>query len=358
MRLRGAMVAALLVAACGEVRDEVVSVETISPTAPVEDSIDESIQFASRGELAYGLPREGQAAIADLVALFPTDPTGVNDPDIFVAPGIEAPTESCRGGRFGEVPELPMEIEGIVTLHPRQYMKVPICGQDERHYGVYTIEDDTGGVVVLRDSRVAPFSFGDRIRLRVEGIMLTFGLETDTRAVLISDYTVLDDPPPSGDGIAEPGTVLYAPTTEPFGDDDVTRVREIEGFVYDVPTNDNFNSMVITAREIPPNAGDALEGEQLTCVRSCQLPCRSLCNSGNVCEGMCRDICADNGNTFVEDELGACWNVGIDSELGRRGFQPEFGRHVRIRGPVVNSFDVQIWVNSLGQTEFLDSAEF
>lgn len=353
MRARVALLAAFVAAACGEVRETSVPLEQISPVEPVEDAIDESIAFESRAEFAYGLPRDGQAAIGDLVALFPTEPTGFDEPDVFVAPGIEAPTPSCRGGAFVELDELPMEIEGIVTLHPRQYMKVPICGQDERHYGVYTIEDDTGGVVVLRDSRVAPFTFGDRIRLRVEGIMLTFGLETDTRAVLISDYTVLSDPPPSGDGIAAPGTVLYEATEEPFGDDDITRVKQIEGFVFQVPTNDNFNSMIITSTDVAPNPGATLEGEQLTCVRSCQLPCRSNCSSGAVCEAMCRDLCSDNDNVFDAELLGTCWNVGIDAELGRRGFQPEFGTRLRVRGPVVNSFDVQIWVNSLGQAEEL-----
>lgn len=339
---------------CGEVNDLAVPLEEVSPVAPIEDPIDESITYADRASFQYGLPREGAPSIGDLIALFPTDPTGVNDPDVFVGDGVRTPTEFCRGGAFQVVEGLPMEIEGVVTLHPAQYMKVPICGQDERHYGVYTIEDDTGGVVVLRDSRVAPFSFGDRIRLRVDGIMLTFGLETDTRAVLISSYEVLNDPPPRGDGIAAPGTVLYEPVDRPFGDEDITRVREITGWVFQQPTNDNFNSMIITEREVSAPAASPLEGEELTCVRSCQLPCRSECVAGSVCEAMCRNICEDNANVFDAEALGACWYVGIGLELGRRGFAPAPGSHVRIRGPVVNSFDVQIWVNSLGQVEFLD----
>ena len=46
--------------------------------------------------------------------------------------------------------------------------------------------------------------------------------------------------------------------------------------------------------------------------------------------------------------------LGISAELGRRGFAPAYGTHLRIRGPVVNSFDVQMWVLSPGQVEFLD----
>lgn len=350
----GSALVALLVVGCGEVNDTAVPLETVSPVLPVEDPVDESIAYGDRAMLQYGLPREGAASIGDLVALFPTEPTGFNDPDVFVGAGVRTPTEFCRGGAFAVIDGLPIEVEGVVTLHPAQYMKVPICGQDERHYGVYTIEDDTGGVVVLRDSRVAPFSFGDRIRLRVDGIMLTFGLETDTRAVLISDYEVLTDPPPSGDGIAPPGTVLYEGIGRPFTDEDITRVREVSGWVFQQPTNDNFNSMIVTEREVRPSNGETLTGESLTCVRSCQLPCRNECVSGTVCEATCRSICEDNGNVFDPDALGSCWYVGIGLELGRRGFAPPQGTKIRVRGPVVNSFDVQIWINSLGQVEYLD----
>ena len=47
----------------------------------------------------------------------------------------------------------------MVALHPRQYLKVPVCNQDERNYGSYVVVDDTGGqleqlnreIVALRD---------------------------------------------------------------------------------------------------------------------------------------------------------------------------------------------------------------
>ena len=51
---------------------------------------------------------------------------------------------------------------------------------------------------------------------------------------------------------------------------------------------------------------------------------------------------------------GACWEVGIDSELGRRGFSPPLGAHVEIIGPVASSFGRKIWMHRLGQIRFLD----
>lgn len=355
--MAGALVGAIVGWGCGEIREQPGELDQLFPTEAVEDNINEPIEFVSRSETMYGLPRDGMASVADLIAVFPTEPTAVDEPDIFVAPGVDAPTDQCRGGGFVESDGLPLELEVVVTLHPRQYMKIPICGQDERHYGVYTIEDDTGGIVVLRDSRVAPFTFGDRLRLRVDGVMFTFGLETDTRAVLISDYEVLDVTP-AIEGAAPDGTVLYEDTNERFGPDDIGRVRQVEGFVYLKPTNDNFNSMALTSYEVPFFDESTLEGESLQCVRTCQLRCRNTCDAGEatgqVCDDACRDNCVRNDNTFVEADLPTCWPVGIDAELGRRGFSPNVGRHVRVRGPVVNSFDVQIWVNSLGQVEFLD----
>ena len=348
---------ALGVAGCGELRDQPGDLNELFPGEAIEDTVDESITFASRADVMYGLPRDGMASVGDLIAVFPTEPTAVDEPDIFVAPGVEAPTDQCRGGGFVQSDGLPLELEVVVTLHPRQYMKVPICGQDERHYGVYVVEDDTGGIVVLRDSRVAPFTFGDRLRLRVDGVMFTFGLETDTRAVLISDYEVLSVSP-AGDNGAPNGTVLYQETDARFGADDIGRVRQVEGFIYQKPTNDNFNSTVVTSYEVPAYGDDPLEGAALQCVRTCQLRCRDACDGGDatgpICDDACRDNCAQNDNDFIEDDLPTCWPIGIDFELGRRGFSPDVGRRVRVRGPVVNSFDVQIWVNSLGQVEYLD----
>ena len=66
---------------------------------------------------------------------------------------------------------LPMTVEGIVTTYPRYFQKKLVCGEDERFYGSYFLQDSTGGILVLRDSRIANFTFGDRVRLKVRGIL-------------------------------------------------------------------------------------------------------------------------------------------------------------------------------------------
>lgn len=342
MRRLSPIALALVTAACsGELRQEPLSVDEIwdgeaAPNIPGED-----IAWAERGvEGVYGLPREGEPGIADLIAILPTEALGVGDSDMFVSPDTGFATDQCRGGAPTVTSELPMTIEAVVTLHPRQYMKVTICGQDERHYGVYTVEDDTGGIIVLRDGRVAPFSFGDRVRMTVHAATLTFGREVDTRAVLVADVEPLPDPP---------DPILYRTSTEPFTTDDIGQVLQVDGYVHVEPTNLNFNSMILTSEPYSRDQGEGATGELLQCIRTCEVRCLDDCPSPEACAGICPDLCVRNESEFVEADLPVCWMIGIDAELGRRGFQPEYGSRVRVRGPVVNNFDVQMWVISPGQ---------
>ncbi len=342
-----ALVAAIVTFACGDdLRDGPVSVDEMWPEPPVEDQVDEAIEYADRAAgNAYGLPRAGESGIADLIALFPDEPPRRDDPDIFASPDLSFPGDQCRGGSPAVVTELPMTIEAVVTLYPRQYMKVTVCGQDERHYGTFTVEDDTGGIVVLRDSRVAPYTYGDRVRLTVHAVTLTFGPELDTRAILVADI----------DQIPGRDAILYSTTTEPFSAADAGLVRQIEGWVHGVPTSLNFNTMIVTERRVTAGAGsEQFTGAMLQCVRSCEVRCAEGCPSLEACADICPDACVAGGAEFDEASLPACWSVGISAELGRRGFAPAYGTHLRIRGPVVNSFDVQMWVLSPGQVEFLD----
>jgi len=74
--------------------------------------------------------------------------------------------------------DLPVEVEGVVTLHPRWYMKLSGCNRsDEKYYGNYFIEDDSTGIFVVGDSKVAHFDMGDRVTLRVRGLRTNFGYD-------------------------------------------------------------------------------------------------------------------------------------------------------------------------------------
>lgn len=343
------MLPVLALCACGvEAREGKVSPTEIWPEPPQGEFIPDPLPFADRATGArYGLPREGEASLADLLALFPEASLSVNDPDIFVAPGVVVPTDQCRGGDVVEVDGLPMTLEAVVTLFPRQYMKLPICGQDERHYGVYTIEDDTGGIVVLRDSRVAAFGHGDRVKLTVSGIMLTYGRDVDTRAVLLADVT------PTG----ERGSVLYSWQREGFTADDVGYVRRVEGYVFQEPTSDNFNELVLANRDI---AGDsrieALTGDALRCALSCEPKCAGNCPKAALCNAACAALCkdAEPGQRLEADEIPMCFVVGMAQELGKRGLTYPKGTHMRVTGPVVNNYGRQIWVLDPRQVEVLD----
>jgi len=331
-----------------ELSDEAIPVDEIWSTDPTSPEPDEEIAFADRdADQVYGLPREGGSSIADLIELFPETPLRGGDPDIFVAADTRVSTDQCRGGEPVELDELPMTVEGVITLHPRQYMKVQICGQDERHYGAYTVEDDTGGIIVLRDSRVAPFSFGDRVRVEVHALTLTFGPELDTRAILVADVEIVADLPE--------GEVLYQPLEEPFSSDHVARVHQVRGFVHVEPTNQNFNSMILTSSPIGRSAGGAeMTGELLQCVRTCEVRCLDNCPSSEACADICPEACLRDGGAAVDPAtLPTCWMIGLDAELGRRGYSPAYGTELRVRGPVVNNFDVQMWVMSTGQVDEL-----
>lgn len=350
---------ALVFSACAadDLRQDPAATRDIWGDDVAQIPVSEPIDYRERLGSGYLLPRPGERGIGDLIALFPPGGTNVDEADIIIAPGIEVPTDQCRGGAPRVRSELPMEIEAVVTLHPRQYLKPTICGQDERNYGTFTVEDDTGGIIVIRDSRVASFTFGDRIKLTVYGLMLTYGADPDTRAVLIADI----EPLPPGLDVAVGETsrpVLYDRQDDEFGPDDVGYTRRVEGWVVVEPTNENFNSMLMTSvpieRDVPTENVDPLCGE------FCRAACRARCNSdGNrVCvRDICPAICQGEGTEFDEANLPICWGIGIDAELGRRGFAPKPGTHIAITGPVVNNFGYNIWVIRLGQAEVLDAPD-
>ncbi len=348
MKKLSALALVALLTACADPREIPVDPDEIWEDGS-EEILTEPISFAKRGGGAsYGLPRGDADSMADLIAIFPEDGVGFGQPTIFSSDAYDGADDNCPTWARESTRRLPMTIDAVVTLHPRQYIKVEVCEQDERHYGSYVVEDDSGGTVVLRDSRVAPFTFGDRVRLTIDAVTLTFGGDGDTRAILLAEVEKL----PSDDK-----TIYYVETDEPFTTDMVGRVHRVEGWVHVRPTNDNFNEMVMTSNEYEVGVGARtdLEGDLLQCVRGCEqtLSTSSVCPISEVWSDVCVTECLD-GTAPAASELPSCWRIGIDAELGRRGFSPEEGEKISATGPIVNSFDYTMWVLSLGQIEFLD----
>lgn len=207
----------------GSIYDEGEEVRVVEPV----DFTDEPYTFT------------GPTSIADLRALVTTNDRvwyGFGPDDGYPQGDVQVLDEVCTVDGFpnqvAEVAELPTHIEGVTTLHPRFYFKAGVCGQDERYYGAFMLEDASGGILVLKDSRIADFTFGDRVRLRVRGLIRFF----DVTAVLVYDeQEVVGDQP-----------IAYEVTDQAFTGDDVGHVRRITGVVTSEATNTNFNEMVLT----------------------------------------------------------------------------------------------------------------
>lgn len=241
----------------------------------------------------------GPASIQSVLDLIPTDD--------FVwhgfAPGSEYPVQGdCDFDRANDqvtstVEDLPKTIEGIVTLHPRFFQKRTICNQDERFYGTYFLQDSSGGVVVLKDSRVSDFTYGDRVRIRVKGLVHNaFGTDVPPfQAVLAHDSQQI---------VSRANDIFYEEITRGFEISDIGKVRRIKGVIKSAPTNSNFNEMEI----VDPN---------------------------------------DPTKT---------WLVSLDRELGQRSPELCEGDPVTLTGPVMDNFGLRVIIASRGQIVFADQA--
>ena len=115
--------------------------------------------------------------------------------------------------------DLPFVIEGIVTLHPDFYFKTTGCYPgDEKYYGSYFIQDRTGGIFVLGDSKVAHFDMGDRVTIRVRAARSPY----DLNMVYAHDVLEVERGP-------EP--IFYETPAGALGDDHVGRVQRVVGTV-------------------------------------------------------------------------------------------------------------------------------
>ena len=127
--------------------------------------------------------------------------------------------------------DLPFEVTGMVTAHPRVYFKTSGCNRDdEKYYGSYFIEDKTGGLFVLGDSKVAHFDMGDIVTLKIRAVRTTFDLDM----VVAHDVVNVERGP-------EP--IAYEVATEEFTLDDIARVKRVTGVVQTEP--DTFGSFSI-----------------------------------------------------------------------------------------------------------------
>jgi hypothetical protein len=128
---------------------------------------------------------------------------------------------------------LPREIEGVATIFPRFYTKVNGCGRDdEKYYGSFFIEDASGGLFVLGDTKLAEFKAGNKVRIRVRAVRTTFDFD------LAYSYDLLEV-----DRDVTP--IHYAVPAGPLAAADHSRVVRVSGVVDGDP--DTFGAFQIRA---------------------------------------------------------------------------------------------------------------
>lgn len=229
------------------------------------------------------------------------------------------PLDACDA--WSTHPELPAEITGIVTIHPRFYIKVSGClpaddrniDSDEKYYGSYFIQDASGGFFVLGDSKVAHFDMGDRVTIKVRGIKESFD------SVMISAHDVLEIE-------RGPEPIYYRTVSDRIlGPEDIAEVVRVQGVV--AAEASNFGEVYLCTGDDPDTS---LEPD----------PAR---------DGELIPACAHMGVTSPP-----WFKVGIDVELQRRGVSYAPGTQLSVTGPVALSFgDHQVVVMRIGQVEIL-----
>lgn len=248
--------------------------------------------------LAFTTDPYGLAGIGDLAgALFPV---GEFDAIVY-GEGEALPVSDCE---MSTTRELPGEVVGVVTIHPRFYFKTEGCawsgqtGQsDEKYYGSFFVEDDTGGFFVLGDSKVAHFDAGDRVRLRVRAARTSYDLD------MVYAHDVLEIE-------RDWSPIRYSVPEGPLGLSHVARVQRVEG----------------------------------------RVVLRDWDEDGEV-----DDVLSGFGDVALEADDGTEYQLAIDVELNRRGIEFAEGERVQVTGPVLYSFSAfSIVVMELGQIARLD----
>ena len=130
---------------------------------------------------------------------------------------------------------LPFELDAVVTILPDFYFKTSGCtSDDEKYYGSYFVQDATGGILILGDSKVAHFDMGDRIRLSVRGARTSYDLNMVTAHDVIE--VVEHDVP-----------IFYEPATGTLGAEHIGRVTRVSGVVTSEP--DTFGAFQLEAED-------------------------------------------------------------------------------------------------------------
>lgn len=239
----------------------------------------EPVEFTDEPYGDFGAPND----IADLyTSVFPTGDSEYTN-DIVYGPDEYIPNNDCE---YGTDNDLPMVVEGIVTVHPRFYIKTSGCDWgDEKYYGSYFLQDNTGGLFILGDSKVAHFEMGDRVRLRVRGARTSYELNM----VYAHDVESID---------RGPYPIYYQEPDGPLGPEHVAKVQRVRGTV-----TTELGSF---------------------------------------------------GELQIENDDGT-FDISVDSELSRRGFDVPIGTDITVTGPVIYSYSTySIIIMRRGQVQVHD----
>ena len=187
----------------------------------------------------HGLDVEEPIEFTDVNYDFPTDPDagvgGLLD-DVFpvhwsnvaaFGPDEALPSGDCE---YDVDNNLPWELEAVVTLRPRYYFKTQGCDGDEKYYGSFFVQDGSGGVFVLGDSKVAHFDIGDKVRMQVRGAKTSYDLDM----VYAHDIVEVEH---------DAAAVYYQEADGPLGFADVGEVRRVTGTV--LTEQDTFGEFLI-----------------------------------------------------------------------------------------------------------------
>ena len=295
--MRHTVLAALLLSACASTRNA----EDPSTWYASGDAYDvsEAVLFTDQ---PYDF--SGETAIAEL-------PSPSSFQTIF-ASDDGLPEGDCTD--WGTTSELPTKITGIATMHPRYYYKSsgcrpsddPTIDSDEKYYGSFFIQDESGGIFVLGDTKVAHFEMGDKVTLDVRAMKESFGLTM----IFSQDLVEVE---------RGPFPIAYQDATPPLRSADAGQVRRMTGTI--------------------GYTGDF--GEIQLC-------------TGTLAEDDLDDVNADDAQATdvrlrcIDEDHG--FYVILDSELQRRGVEPEIGEVLEVTGPVLYSFnEYRIVVTRLGQ---------
>ena len=245
------------------------------------------------------------------------------------AAGEVIPNTNCTWENLdSDDDRLPNEFWAMVTIHPRYYYKnegcqprtingVPVTTEtydsEEKYYGNFFIEDASGGLFVLNDSKVAHFNMGDRVRIRVRGVGSRFDLD----AVVAHDIVEVDH---------GPHPIFFTPNS------------------------------TTTCSGVPASF-DSSDPEQLAAFGERNVECEfddtSLLGRTVRVEGKVLSSPDTFGGFFVEDANGDIVQVSLDSEINRRKWSWPVGSQVRVTGPVLNAFGHSIAIMRVGQVESL-----